>query len=334
MIIFIFMIIFPIVAQADSAPITVEPILPDQQKQGVKGYYHLELNEGRRVQLQVQVSNQTDQPVTVLLTPLNAYSNPAKSTGIQYNEQDTERHQLLNKSLSMKKHLQQKEVDMKANETKSVPFTVDLSGVHEGQWLGAIQVSTIDQADNTQTMTENETNVVIKHQFTYTIPIEIDFNQVPETDFSFGDVRFDYPAGGTELLIEMQNPTTGIVRDISVTYRLEAASGEVLLDGGMESFGLVPNTSAAVPIKWDRSPLGPGEYTLFLEAVYDGKKITDEKELVINRKESEKMEESIDADEEETNTFSIPMWVIIVLGLLLAVIFVFLGVWIGRRRAD
>ncbi len=73
------------ISVADEQPISVVPILPDNQNAGVTGYFNLLVNSGDKQTIYMQITNNKKENIVIALAPANAYTRP--TGGIFYSEE-------------------------------------------------------------------------------------------------------------------------------------------------------------------------------------------------------------------------------------------------------
>jgi len=320
---------FPCVASAGAAeqPMSVKPILPDNQKTGVIGYFNLLVNSGDKQTIYMQITNNKEENIVVTFAPVNAYTRP--DGGIFYDaEIDSPETILLDKFFALSNYISMdKEVIIKPNETVNVPIEVTVPDIKSGSILGGVLIS--EKAPTSESIKEetkkDEATFKVVTKTVFAVAIQLDLPDMPTPAFSFGKAGFN-PVG-PNVFIEMRNDAPMIQRQISGVYKVTNKDGEELFAGKFEPIIMAPKTQINFPMHWDSAALEPGKYTLSVTANVAGKEIIAEENFNINNAAVEKYAERSNQPIAKTQTGA--LYFIIILG------FVVLGglmVWLGKRK--
>jgi len=321
---------FPCVASAGAAeqPMSVKPILPENQKAGVHGYFNLLVNSGDKQTIYMQITNNKKENIVVTFAPANAYTRP--EGGIFYDaEIDSPETILLDKFFSLSNYISMdKEVIIKPNETVNVPIEVTVPDMKSGSILGGVLISEKAPAseDVKEETKKDEAKFKVITETVFAVAIQLDLPDMPAPAFSFGKAGFN-PVG-PNVFIEMRNDAPMIQRQISGVYKVTNKDGQELFAGKFEPIIMAPKTQINFPMHWDSAALEPGEYTLSITANVAGKEIIAEENFNINNAAVEKYAEKANQPIAKTQTgtlYFIAIPVVVILGG-----FMF---WLGKRKA-
>jgi len=321
---------FPCVASADAAeqPMSVKPILPENQKAGVTGYFNLLVNSGDKQTIYMQITNNKKENIVVTFAPANAYTRP--EGGIVYDaEIDSPETILLDKFFALSNYISMdKEVIIKPNETVNVPIEVTVPDMKSGSILGGVLISEKALASEAvkEETKKDEAKFKVITETVFAVAIQLDLPDMPAPAFSFGKAGFN-PVG-PNVFIEIRNDAPMIQRQISGVYKVTNKDGKELFAGKLEPIIMAPKTQINFPMHWDNATLEPGKYTLSITANVAGKEISVEENFNINNAAVKKYAEKANQPIAKTQTgtlYFIAIPVVVILGG-----FMF---WLGKRKA-
>ncbi len=322
-------IAFPIVAIAEATEqsISVEPILPENQKPGVTGYYNLLVNSGDKQTIYMQITNNKNDNIVVALAPAHAYTRPAG--GIFYSEEiDSPETMLLDAFFAMSNYISMdQEVIIEPNETVNVPIEVTVPDLKNGSILGGVLISEIApaQEDVEEETKEDEAVFKVITKSVFAVAIQLDLPEQASPAFSFGNAGFN-PVG-PNVFIAMRNDAPMIQRQISGVYQVTNKDGQELFAGMFEPISMAPKTQINFPMHWDSTVLEPGKYTLSIAVNVAGKEMVAEEHFNIDKAAVETYAERANQPIAQTQV-GIPYWVAI------AAVFIIGGlVWFQKRKA-
>lgn len=298
------------IAGAAEQPMSVIPMLPENQKAGVTGYYNLLVNSGDKQTIYIQITNNKEENIVVTLAPANAYTHP--DGGIFYDaEIDSSDTILLDKFFALSNYISMdQEVIIKANETVEVPIQVTVPDMESGSILGGVLISekaTTSEVVKEETK-EDEARFVVLTKTVFAVAIQLDLPTMATSEFSFGKAGFN-PVG-PKIFIEMRNDAPMIQRQISGIYEVTDNDGQELFSGEFGPMIMAPKTQVNFSEDWNSSVLESGEYTLSLTANVAGKEIIVKENFEINNAAVEKYAERVNQPIAQTQV-GIPYWVAI-----------------------
>ena len=321
---------FPCVASAGAAdqPMSVKPILPENQKSGVTGYFNLLVNSGDKQTIYLQITNNKKENIVVTFAPANAYTRP--DGGIFYDaEIDSPETILIDKFFALSNYISMvKEVTIKPNETVNVPIEVTVPDMKSGSILGGVLISekTPASEDVKEETKKDEAKFKVITKTVFAVAIQLDLPNMPTPAFSFGKAGFN--PDGPNIFIEMRNDAPMIQRQISGVYKVSNKNGQELFAGKFEPIIMAPKTQIHFPMYWDSSTLEPGKYTLSITANVAGKEMIAEENFDINNAAVEKYAEKANQPIAKTQTGT--LYFIVFSGAVILGGFMF---WLGKRKA-
>ncbi len=306
--------IFPYAATAAvvETPMTIEVILPVNQKAGVTGYFNLQVNSGEKQTIYIQITNNKSKDILVIFTPTNAYTQP--TGGIFYEAKvDSPETSLLDDSFALSKSISMaSEVTIKAKQTVKVPIEVTVPNMNKGTVLGGVLIreKTVPSKQTNETLAEDTATFTVLTETAFAVAIQLDLPQQALPAFSFGKAGFN-PVG-PNVFIEMRNDAPMIQRQISGLYKVTNEDGQELFAGEFKPMIMAPKTQINFPMGWDSSVLEPGKYTFSITADVAGKEIIAEESFNISNTAVETYAERANQPIAQTQTQAgIPNWVAI-----------------------
>jgi hypothetical protein len=196
----------------------VKPILPENQKAGVNGYFNLLVNSGDKQTIYIQIINNKKENIVVTFTPANAYTRP--EGGIFYDaEIDSPETILLDKFFALSNYISiDKEFAIKPNEIVNIPIEITVPDIKSGSILGGVLISekTPASEDVIEETKKDEAKFKVITKTVFAVAIQIDLPDMPAPAFSFGKVGFNPVT--PNVFIEMRNDAPMIQRQISGVY--------------------------------------------------------------------------------------------------------------------
>lgn len=312
-----------------SIPFTVSPIMPDNQKTGVSGYFDLQTRSGSKQTIHVRLRNDDKVPLVLDISPANALT--VVNGGIQYtSEGGTDTVGFTDPVYAMKDRIEvQPKVSIPAGETLDIPVTVTAPDKAGGTFLGGLLFAAEGQGEGEQAgQGGSNTSFTLKNRVQVAMAIQLDLSASSTSNLSFGDVGIKSIPSGSQLFIDMINNSPAIAKDTKGSYEVLKGS-TVVMKGQFGPFNMAPGTKISYPVFWGND-LVSGEYTVKLEAQNGGQKISDEKSFTIGAKEQNDYHNVTGRNPIPDST---PWWIWICGGA--AFLFIIILVYmIGRRQGS
>ncbi len=327
--------IFPyaVTAAVVETPMTIEIILPTNQKAGVTGYFNLQIKSGKTQTIYIQITNNKSEDIVVSLTPTNAYTQP--TGGIFYEAKvDSPETKLLDGSFALAKSISMaSEVRIKANQTVKVPIKVTVPNINKGTILGGVLIW--EEPAPSKEINEKVEKDIAKFRVTnrtaFAIAIQLDLPEQGLPAFSFGKAGFN-PVG-PDVFIEMRNDAPMLQRQISGVYKVSNKDGQELFAGKFKPIIMAPKTQINFPMPWNSAVLEPGKYTFSITADVAGKEIIAEESFNISGAAVESYAERSIQPIAKTQA-GIPYWVAIAAVVIIAALVIIGGLmfWFIKKR--
>lgn len=326
----------PSEAASDSLQVAVKAILPENQASDVT-YFDLNMEPGKKQDLDLELTNSSDEEQTVTLEITNATTNSTGSIdysprGKDYKQDDTLKYPLT-KIVSAPKT-----VTVPAKGTTTTKLTVNMPAESfDGIILGAVRVSLPEEKENSKDKSDSKNGVMIKNQIAYSVGIKL---QVTETevkaDLDLLKVSAGQVAGRNAVLATIQNSQPTVLEDITYSAQVyQDGKSEVLHEAKVEGYRFAPNSHFDYVISWEGQPFRAGDYRLKMTA--DSKKTGQhwewDKKFTIKAEEAKRLnEKAIDLDKDNTLRNIIIAAVLLLLLILLIILFIYLRRRVDRRR--
>lgn len=317
--------------EADEMAMSIKAILPENQKEGVSGYFNLQVNPEDKQTIYLEIKNNKNEDILVNVTPTNAYTQT--TGGIFYDVSiDSPDTAIIDPAFALSRNISaENEVVVKANETIEVPIEITVPNMNKGTIIGGVLVEekVAVREETSESLEKDTAQFKVITKIAYAIAIQLDFPEQGEPAFSFGKAGFN--AVGPNVSIEMLNDAPIIQRDISGEYQVTNADRQAVFSGKFEPIIMAPKTKINFPINWNSETLEPGTYTLSMTANVAGEEILVEEDFEIN-------DDSIEEYSERTNqpvvkTLGGMSYVVIIGAVVLAVIAsVSLTLWFVKKK--
>jgi hypothetical protein len=313
-----------------SLPISVMPILPDNQKDGVERYFHLLFESGDIQQLNVKISNPTDQDQIVNIATANALT--AQNGGIIYVSKNNSQHVgLIDQNYALKGYLQvESEVKVTARSTLNVPVTVKVPKGEAGSFLGGL-LFTVKSSNTKPETNDNEGNATfsITNRFVYAMAIQLDLPKTATASFVLENANVETYPSEPKLLIHMKNESPMILRDVSGSYEVTNDEGRTLFSGKWEPFMAAPKSEIHYPIAWNYKMMEPGNYFIKLHINLNEQTIIKTQKPFEIENNSMKRYQAASV-QPVLIAYGISLWTWI-LGGVFVIALLLIGFWLGKR---
>ncbi|MBP1040078.1 DUF916 and DUF3324 domain-containing protein [Vagococcus sp. BWB3-3] len=287
----------PKVAKADSSPIAVKAILPENQFKKDVSFYYLKMSPGAKQEIELQLFNSSDQEVTAEVGLSSATTND--NGLIDYNLMEKE----IDKSLLFpfpSIASTPKEVKVPAQSDVKTKIQIEMPAEeYDGMILGGVNVKTKKTEDKQTEDKSSQGGMKIENEMTYSIGVVlIENEEFVKTDMKLNKVFASQIMGNNTTKATLQNPTSAVMEDVSIEAKvMKKGSSDVLYEVKSDGYRMAPNSAFDFGIPIGKERYRAGEYTLKLVAVSDPKDEKDgerqewtfEEDFVIKREEADKL---------------------------------------------
>ncbi len=237
--------LFSVSAAEQALTFSVEPILPENQDQGIEHYISVTPNEQSLQQdFSFVIKNETNQPQTIHVDVLNAYTSA--NGVIQYTNKETEDSQILDSNYEMKKYVQApNKVELGAGETKEIQVKVNIPDM-EGTILGAISFQNTE--DTSQSKTKGiSLNVLNEVKVIYGLAFHFPTQQ--QSQFDVGNAYLEPMANyyAVRLPVSLKQPL--LLENITLDYEVDY-QGKTLFSS-QEDINFAPMSKTNLSIPFD-----------------------------------------------------------------------------------
>ncbi|HHJ5110444.1 TPA: DUF916 and DUF3324 domain-containing protein [Enterococcus faecium] len=299
---------------ADNMSFSVLPVLPENQSDSSKTYFDLKMNPNQEEVLEVNITNNTDEEITVLVETNTALTN---DNGVaDYSQSKKEKDSSLQVGFSDIAKAEEKEITLQGKETKAAKIQVNMPAQeYDGLILGGLYF-TEKEKDSEEKM---EKGMQIKNKFAYVIGVSLRENDHEvKTILECNDVTPDQVNYRNVVKINLQNTQPEIVKDLNVDAKVYTEKGtEVLHETKKEKMKMVPNSNFNYAVSWDNKEFKPGKYRVEIESEADGQLYKWVKYFTISADKANKLNDKAVELEEESK---ILLYVVIGLAVLLIVL--------------
>lgn len=270
--------------EASEITFSVKAILPDNQRTKETSYFDLRVAPNQTQKLQIELTNQTANDITVLASANAAITNDNGLADYSHAERkkDPSAPFTFNEIAQLPK-----EIQLPKHSTKTVECQLILpEKPFNGYVLGGLYFE--QKSDEQPAHSEN--GVAINNRFSYVVGVLLSETDEPvQPELSLNEVKTDQANGRNRVLMNLQNKQAAMIKklqvDASLYYEKEA---KPRYENHQESLTMAPNTNFNYRIDLKEQPFVPGNYTVKIK-VNDGyQDYSWEKHLVIQEKEAKK----------------------------------------------
>lgn len=313
---------------AEEVPISVNPILPENQRTANAGYFDLMMTPGQTQELMLEITNQGVESVTLDLT-IHSASTGDNGT-IDYTRSLDEKDETLVYPLPQLVKVDPT-VSVAAQETISVPIQVAMpSESFNGKILGAVRIA---QA-GTEKVNDDNSGISITNKFAYVIAIQLQENEEPiREELKLKSIRASQVAGRNTLKAQLQNPTPTLIDQVTYVGQVsEKGKGNILHENHVENYRVAPNTSFNYPISWGTQKFKAGTYTLKLtaESKMSGEQWSFEQDFIITEEEAKELNATAIGLEEE----SWLLYSMIISGILFGLLVISIFLYVNKKQKE
>lgn len=276
-------IIHPVSAQEDEVSFGVRAVLPKNQANDGVTYFDIEMEPGQEQELEVVISNSSDEAIEVAVSSNTATTN--QNGVISYDGSITKRSETMEHEFTEISKVKENPIEVPANSEKSV--YVEVAAPEEsfdGQILGGLHFLLINDEDS------SSEGVSISNQFAYVIGVNItekgnDAEVTPEVEIvGVTPGLVDYQRG---LMAVFSNNAPILVSKLEFVGAVYRQGEDVALHTReIPIFSIAPNSQFGVPLYYEGNlPLDPGDYVYKAEFKNDENNWHFEQEFAVEEDE-------------------------------------------------
>ena len=302
---------------ANGLPINVEPVLPENQLEGVEEYIHIEpKDDSLRQTFQFKVKNITNKEQTVTVDVANAYVSPYGA--VQYMTEAKTNSEIIDDKYKMTNYLklddEYKTITLKPNEEKTVTAKIDVEDI-DGTLIGGIVFSTLTEGKKVE---EEKSSFKINHKINMVMVVLINFGTGKEVSITIDEPYVDPMPSyyAVRLPITLESPHH---RGAKLEYQV--LDGEKELFSNELKMNMTPKSKTNYALIWEHDKIERNKpYTLKGKLTYldkDDEAVTKEfeKEFVYTGKER-KVNDSPKGFTVPFEKGGFPIWALILITLV------------------
>lgn len=267
-------------------PFSVEIIVPDNNIDRL-GFYHVPGNPGDTIPLQAKLFNLTDQPIEILVIPLNAYT---ALDGISYQDptnMDSVVFALADENYGLAQHIQAADtVHLAANASMLVDLKVSVPDISDGILLGGIRFAVFAGTQQVQNEEVDSSTILIDEYLAIDTAIQIDLPGKVQPSVTAGIPKLTNKG----LCVPVVNGAAMIQENVTGTYQITNSQNTVLLEGSAILPKMAPMSEAHLFQPWDAA-WKEGDYTLTMQISVNGQTFDYARPFIIGEEAIVEMEE-------------------------------------------
>lgn len=257
----------PISVQSEETTLNVyaNPIFPESQVDEGKGYYDLNLAPNEQETIQVEIGNNSAEPIRVQVTAHTAFTNVLGK--VEYGKEAVEPDPTLSHSLG---DLIESSgmIELSGNESKVIDLPLNMpADAFEGFLAGGLRIAEYKEDDEGNEEPEGE-GVAIKNEFAYVIGMVVsNTRDAVQPELELLDVFADQLNYRNVISATLQNFTPTFVNQLAVEATVKrAGANDVLYEAKQEMMQMAPNSNFDFPISLEGDRFRSGPYVLELTA--------------------------------------------------------------------
>lgn len=326
-VIFLLCFLGSVTVNAEEVPISLNPVLPENQLTKEAGFYDLLMKPGQNQEIALEISNSGDKPVT-----LNVEINPAMTGDngvIDYTRTAKDKDDSMKIPLSDVAKTDAV-VSIQGKQKISLPIKLTMpTDPFAGRILGAVRVT---QAE-AESKEKEKNSISITNKFAYVIAIQLrEDEKALKEELTLQSIRASQVAGRNTLKAQLQNPTATLIDKVSYSGVVtEKGKNEILHENKVDDYRVAPNTTFNFPISWGNQAYKAGTYTLKLnaESKQSGEKWSFTQDFKISEEEAKELNEKAVGLEAETPWL---MYIFIGISCLILLLLLFFGIIFWQRQ--
>lgn len=304
-------------ADANPNDFSVNPVLPNNQKKGVEGYYDLIVKPGDKQTLTLQINNGSDKKATY-----EVYANPAFTSdggSIDYSKRTKKVDSTVPFNFRDAVTLKTNKYTVAAKSSIKVPIEVSIPNQDwKGRVIGGINIQ--KTGDGTQTKTDG--NAALNTKIAYSVAVILQTKEEQITpDLKYLKTGPAKVNGYAVIQETFRNPTATIIPDLEFKSVIKK-DGKKYITNTSNKYTVAPNTKFHVNLGMDGQRIEPGTYTVKITAT-SGKfyKWVFEDKFTIKASEADKINKNaIFPKKEGPNIWLIIAIVVAIIAIILLII--------------
>lgn len=311
-------------ASEKTIPFQVSPIITENQQEGVNSYISLNIEDLDTQTIQFEVSNISNEQITLDIIPLNALTS--SNGGIQYIPEKKQNTSTLTKDIYLTDLIEMPtSISLESNETKTITGTIALSKLEDSFYdlLGGVGFQV--NSDNIEYKDGGTFSINNKYQTVIGVNLHYDTKSYSlEKSIDLKRSYIEQLPTYYQVMLPITFNNQNILYDAAIEYQVKDSENNTLFENSKVPFNVAPHSEAHLALPWESSTFNPKEiYRLSGVIRYDGQEYhfdeAIDSSIVIST--SETTEVSLNEPPTiEQDGFSITLSLLILLLLLVAMI--------------
>lgn len=248
-------------ANASQLKFSVEPVIPENQKDTSHSYFDLTMKPSEKQTLKVHMRNDTDNEVTVLPSVHAATTNI--NGVVEYGESNTKLDKTSKYNIEEIVKPAVNEVKIPANGSKDLELMVEMpKDGFDGILAGGITLK--EKEDTAETKKEKtQQGLAIENKYAYVVAVVLQETDVKiDSELKLNKVEPNQVNARNVINATLQNTQAKYMNQLSVDTKItKKGESDVLYSSKKEEMQMAPNTSFAYPVSLNGEKLKAGDYT-------------------------------------------------------------------------
>ncbi|WP_157456337.1 DUF916 and DUF3324 domain-containing protein [Carnobacterium maltaromaticum] len=320
-------------AEENPSNVAISAVIPDNQIDKNKTYFDLLMTPGEEQELEVVLTNSSDEAITMESSVNSAITND--NGVVDYSQAKPKYDKTLKHPLSSIATFEKEQV-IPANSKKTMKIKIKMPETEiKGIIAGGVYLSAKDNEDAAK---NDDSGVQIKNKYVYVVGIQLrtreDISDVqPDLVLDKKLIQPKQVNYRNYLGINLQNKEPVFIRDLTVEAKIyKKGSNEVFVESKNENLKMAPNSNFNYGVNWNNKEFEAGTYRAKVTAIakdYDNKTWNWDEEFTITAKDAKDLnEKAIDLEFKKT-----PIWIYFAIagGILLLLIVI---IYLIKRHID
>ncbi|WP_086311982.1 hypothetical protein A5821_003227 [Enterococcus sp. 7F3_DIV0205] len=271
------------VSQASEIDFSVKAILPENQRSKEISYFDLRVVPGETQTLSIELTNDTDEEITVYASANSAITND--NGVVDYSYKDTKKDSSAVFTFSEIASMP-KEIILPKKSNKTIECTVDIpKHPFDGYVLGGLYFEQKEEKE-----AQSQGALAVGNRFSYVVGVllsETDKEVKPE--LALNDVKATQLNGNNAVIMNIQDKKAAMIKKLQLDAKLYYEDEtKPRYENHQESLTMAPNTNFNYKIDLKDQPFVAGNYTVKLKANDGYKDWSWERKFKIEEKEAKK----------------------------------------------
>lgn len=304
---------------------SVEPIIPENQRDKKKTYFDLLVKPASTQTIAVNLRNDTENEVIVEPEIHSAITN--LNGVVEYGKESKNKDETLKYDLRDLVKVE-KEIKIPSKTAVNVPFTINVpTEQFDGILAGGI---TFKEKETEAGNKENSKGkgLSIENRYAYVVGLVLnETNTKLESELRLNKITPSQINARNVINVNLQNPVSKYLNRLKVEAKVsKKGSNKPIITSKKEKMQMAPNSNFDYPISLEGQPLKAGNYTLEIVAVSNDDKWNWKKDFTIKAEDAKKLNET-DVTIKKDYT-----WILYLVGLALIIIVFFLLLLVRKNK--